>query len=183
MRNNGWPLKFKFGDLVSVEGYEGRVFYVDGFRIETYVYPDETWTDHVVELADAVTGEWLEAEDEDCRIVADASQADEYVRNIDLSTYPKPQLFIFEEGAQVWNNWNGWFDEEKRPLTARERSAKEAEERKQMRKLKAEIIDELLDEMNDYKRLYAEFGDEEYNDRVMAIEAELFKLTTKENEV
>jgi hypothetical protein len=40
-----------------------------------------------------------------------------------------------------------------------------------------EVIDDLLDEYNDYKRLYEQFGDEEYHDRMVALEAELYKLT------
>lgn len=55
-------------------------------------------------------------------------------------------------------------------LTPRERSAQEAKER-------AKKIDGLLDEYNDYKRLYKQFGDEEYKDRMVALEAELYKLT------
>jgi hypothetical protein len=40
-----------------------------------------------------------------------------------------------------------------------------------------EVIDDLLDEYNDYKRLVNEFGDEEYRARLAEIEAELIMLT------
>jgi len=40
-----------------------------------------------------------------------------------------------------------------------------------------EVIDGLLDEYNDYKRLVDEFGDEEYRARLAEIEAELIMLT------
>jgi hypothetical protein len=49
-------------------------------------------------------------------------------------------------------------------------------------KERAKKIDGLLDEYNDYKRLYKQFGDEEYRDRMVALEAELFKLTCENNE-
>jgi hypothetical protein len=39
------------------------------------------------------------------------------------------------------------------------------------------VIDDLLDEYNDYKRLVDEFGDEEYRARLAEIEAELIMLT------
>jgi hypothetical protein len=68
-----------------------------------------------------------------------------------------------------------------RVLTPRERSAQEAKERAEIRELKAEVINDLLDEYNDYKRLYEQFGDEEYQDRMVALEAELFKLTEEAN--
>jgi hypothetical protein len=61
-------------------------------------------------------------------------------------------------------------EEDKKMLTSREQSAKEAKER-------AKKIDELLDEYNDYKRLYEQFGDEEYRARLAEIEAELIMLT------
>jgi hypothetical protein len=62
------------------------------------------------------------------------------------------------------------FEAKENMLTPREKSAQEAKER-------AKKIDELLDEYNDYKRLYEQFGDEEYRDRMVALEAELYKLT------
>jgi hypothetical protein len=61
-------------------------------------------------------------------------------------------------------------EEDEKMLTPREKSAQEAKER-------AKKIDDLLDEYNDYKRLYEQFGDEEYRDRMVALEAELYKLT------
>jgi hypothetical protein len=44
------------------------------------------------------------------------------------------------------------------------------------------VIDDLLDEYNDYKRLVDEFGDEEYRARLAEIEAELIMLTGGERE-
>jgi hypothetical protein len=55
-------------------------------------------------------------------------------------------------------------------LDFRKEDAQEAKER-------AKKIDGLLDEYNDYKRLFETFGDEEYRDRMVALEAELYKLT------
>jgi hypothetical protein len=177
-----FEIEADFGDLVEVDGYPNRVFRVEGYRLITNCYPDEEYTEIVYDLVDAISGEWLEADAEDLTLLADAGQADEYLKTIDLRNYPRPQAFMFF-GIDFGNEMEAVsMAEKERPLTPREKSAKEAEERKKMRELKAEIIDELLDEMNDYKRLYAEFGDEEYNDRVIALEAELFKLTTKDNE-
>ena len=38
-------------------------------------------------------------------------------------------------------------------------------------------IDSLLDKLNDYKRLYAEFGDAEYSEQIARIHIELTELT------
>jgi hypothetical protein len=175
-----FEIEADFGDLVEVDGYPNRVFRVEGYQLITNCYPDEEYTEIVYDLVDAISGEWLEADADDLTLLADAAQADEYLRTIDLRNYPRPQAFMFfglpigEEAVSM--------AEKERPLTPREKSAKEAEERKQMRKLKAEIIDDLLDQYNDAKALYEAFGDEEYNDKAFAIKAELFKLTCEDNE-
>jgi hypothetical protein len=61
-------------------------------------------------------------------------------------------------------------------LSARELSAKEAEERKAARKAKAEEIDNLLDRRNWYAEQFAKSGNVEDNERVIAIDQELKKL-------
>jgi hypothetical protein len=172
-----FDIEAEFGDLVEVDGYPNRVFRVESYRFIVNYHPNVTFSEIVYDLSDAITDEWLEADADDLTLLADAGQADEYLKTIDLRNYPRPQMFSFsiipvtEEVASL-----------ERSLTPREKSAKEAEERKQMRKLEAEIIDDLLDQYNDAKALFEAFGDEEYNDKAFAIKAELFKLTTKDNE-
>lgn len=157
--------KFAFGDLVRVAGYYPRIFQVDGYREEHYFYPDEQWTELVYELHDIETADWLEAAGEDLTPAINVVQPKKKPIDIsdNLSKFTETGVFIMAK--------------EPRKPTARELSAREAEERKMMRKLHSEIIDDLLDELNDYRALYEKFGDEEYGDRVFALEAELKKLT------
>lgn len=69
---------------------------------------------------------------------------------------------------------------EERKLTPREESSIEAERRKQERKENEKAIDTLLDKLNDYTALVAEFGDNEhYQSKVASIMAELTELSSK----
>jgi hypothetical protein len=161
--------KFQFGDLVHVAGYEPQVFSIDGYREEHFHYPDEDWTDLVYELHDVGTGEWIEADQQDLSLVAPVDQADEY-----LAVNPAPatsaRIIIFGLEAEEVKK------PERKP-TAREISNKEAADRKKARKEKADEIDKLLDELNDYKRLVAEFDDEEHKARVEYTLLKLLELT------
>lgn len=171
----------KFGDLVSVAGYENRTFSVVGYRIEHHHYVHTNFTEVVFELTDVQTSEWMETDENDLTLICRESQASEYIARLPLtqqqqsnSTHDMEQLLdsLWEESEP-----SSVHQSEPRKLTPREVSSREAESRKQLRKIKAEIIDELLERRNDYRLLFETFGDEEYNDMVFAIDAELFKLT------
>jgi hypothetical protein len=157
--------KFAFGDFVYVNGYHPRIFQIDGYRREQYYYPDEQWTELVYEMHDIITAEWLEAEEQDLT----AAQVDKF--NVQATGRLSVNITFGEAVSMA---------KEPRKPTARELSAREAEERKLLRRLHGEVVDDLLDELNDYRALYAKFGDESYGDRVFAIEAELKKLTETE---
>jgi hypothetical protein len=66
---------------------------------------------------------------------------------------------------------------QERQPTARELSAKEAEEKKAARKAKAEEINNLLDRRNWYADQFAKSGDVEDNEKVQRIDTELAKLS------
>jgi hypothetical protein len=158
----------KFGDLVRVDGYGDRVFEVIGYRVEQYHYPDAEHTDIVFELSDAHTLEWLEADENDITLVCREAESEQYLANAPLPQ-SQAQVIVFLAADST-------VEVPQRKLTPREESSREAERRKELRKLKAEIIDDLLDRIRDYRRLYAMFGDEEFNDVVFALEAEINKL-------
>lgn len=71
--------QYNFGDLVKVNGYYPRIFQIDGRRTERWQYPDEDWTVIVYELYDVANNDWIEAEESDLTMVADAGQADDYL--------------------------------------------------------------------------------------------------------
>jgi hypothetical protein len=170
---------YEFGDIVRVNGYHPRVFEVDGRRIENWQYADEEWSVIVYELTDIGNNDFIEAEESDLTIVAEAVDAESY-----LAANPAPveqnqrimgldfdlaELFGGGEGKMAKN--------EPRKPTARELSGQEAERRKAARKEKAARIDELLDQRNWYTAALERTNNEEFGDRVAAIDAELRKLS------
>jgi hypothetical protein len=169
---------FNFGDLVRVDGYWPRVFKVDGYRREQWQYPDEEWTDVVYELHDVGNLEFIEADMADLTLVETADKAEAY-----LETNPPH----YEAPAPVKPDWMTFmFGEEEKAVskpkeprkpTAREISAKEAEERRAARKERAAEIDNLLDLRIWAADMLAKTNNEEFGDQVFAIDCELKKLT------
>ncbi|MCY8348070.1 hypothetical protein MOC74_21945 [Bacillus haynesii] len=154
-----------FGDLVAVDGYPDRIFFVDARRkVEE---EDDTGVSTYVEfdLTDAIHGEWILADANDIRLVCRSQYVDEYLDGVDYENYPGP------EGTAI--HWAEFLPE----LPSAETVAKLSEGIKkagsEMAKKKTEKIDELLDELNDYKRLEAMYGDEEYKAKQDEVKAKL----------
>lgn len=149
-------MKFNFGDLVTCEGYPDRLFTVDSWRVEQHYYPEAEWTETVYELTDVNSAEWLEADEEDLRLVAKADKAEEYLashKGGDVAVMFTTVDFRGRSGRPP----------KVAPEIERYNNARERERR----------IDELLDERNDYARLLAEFGDEEYKAKIAEIDSAL----------
>lgn len=173
---------YNFGDLVRVNGYYPRIFEVDGRRIENWQYPDEDWTDIVYEVFDVASCDYIECCEDDMTLVVEADKAEEYMEanppayEVQAPVYPDWAMDIMRtlnEGAEK-------VAKPERKLTAREISAQLAEERKIMRKKRAEQIDNLLDMRIWAADMLAKTNDEAYGDRVMAIDNELRKLVENE---
>ncbi|WP_366560648.1 hypothetical protein AB0R69_19980 (plasmid) [Bacillus pumilus] len=159
---------YKTGDLVSVEGYKGRVFYIDCAR-----YIEETSKEAVFnfieyDLYDAINGEWLEAFEADMTLVASALVAEDFLADFNLEDYPPARstvyLINYETEAEE-------MAAKEQPKTPRQLSAIEAEKRKQERKEAAERVDILLDTYNSYKASFEMTGEESLKakmDEVMA---------------
>jgi len=154
-----------FGDLVAVDGYPDRIFFVDARRkVEE---EDDTGVSTYVEfdLTDAIHGEWILAEANDIRLVCRSQFVDEYLDGVDYENYPEPEGTAF--------HWSEYLPE----LPSEEVVTKLSEGIKKawddMAKKKTKKIDELLDELNDYKRLEAMYGDEEYKAKQDEVKAKL----------
>lgn len=172
------------GDLIRIDGYGARIFQVDAWRREEYHGIDVAYTEVIYEAFDCGNDEWFEAAAEDVTFVADASQADEWLRANPAPIVPTSDWTAFGMG---FLDINGGGDEtmkakEPRKPTARELSGQEAERRKQARKERAARIDELLDARNDAKELAVFFGDKdgEYGAKVAEIDRELAELSKKD---
>jgi hypothetical protein len=172
--------EYNFGDLVRVNGYFPRLFEVDGIRTEHWQYKDESWVDTVYEVYDVLSSDWIECSEEDITLVAEADKADEYLAanppNYEAPAPAQPDWMTFINGGEETMSK----PKEPRKPTAREISAKEAEERRAARKARGEQIDNLLDIAQWNRRMLEKTNDERYGDRLFAVEAELKKLVETE---
>jgi hypothetical protein len=158
------------GDLVTVDGYDGRFFMVIGYQLIRNCLPEEEYNEVVYEVLDAVTGEFLEADGEDVEFVTDAEHAVDYLRE----NPPAPEPINYIGGV------TDMAKQEPRKPTPREISAKEAEEKNQARKALGEEIDNLLDIAQWNRTMLEKTNDERYGDQLFAVEAELKKLVETE---
>ncbi|MGF0002853.1 hypothetical protein ACQRCG_04945 [Bacillus altitudinis] len=161
---------YKTGDLVSVEGYKGRVFYIDCAR-----YIEETSKEAVFnfieyDLYDAINGEWLEAFESDMRLIADAVVAEDFLADFNLEDYPpaRSTVYLINYETEATD-----MAEKEQPKTPRQLSAIEAEKRKQERKDAAERVDILLDTYNSYKASFEMTGDESLKSKMDEVMAQL----------
>ncbi|WHM14846.1 hypothetical protein [Bacillus velezensis] len=157
--------EFTFGDIVSVAGYENRIFYVDAWR---EVKETDEWgvSEYVeFELTDAINGEFLDAFETDLRLVCRKQFAEDYLLEYDETNYPEPSGPAFQI-ADDYSFGIGYAKKEavgmakETPKTERAASSKRK-------------TDELLDEYNDNMRLYETFGDAEYKTKADAVMAKL----------
>jgi hypothetical protein len=176
--------QFNFGDLVRVNGYYPRLFEIDGIRTEHWQYKDESWVDTVYEVYDVLSSDWIECAEEDITLVAEADQAEEYLAknppDYEVPAQEKPEWMTFMFGGDETMNGFGEKAKEPRKPTAREISAKEAEERKAARKAQAAEIDNLLDIAHWNRNMLEKTNDERYGDQLFAVEAELKKIVETE---
>ncbi|MCY9220557.1 hypothetical protein MOF08_07480 [Bacillus licheniformis] len=146
-----------FGDLVAVDGYPDRIFFVGARR--DVKETDDTGVSTYVEfdLTDAIHGEWILADANDIRLVCRSPYVDEYLDGVDYENYPDPEgtTFHFAELPSV------------------DTIAKLSEGLEKAGSEMTKKIDELLDEYNDYKRLEAMYGDEEYKTKQDEAKAKL----------
>lgn len=141
---------YKTGDLISVEGYTGRVFYVDCAR-----YIEETSKEAVFnfieyDLYDAINGEWLEAFEADMTLLANALVAEDYLADFNIEDYPPARSTVY-----LIN-----YETEADDMAAKEQPImSRVQKRKQERKDAAAQTDNLLDIYNWNKAQYEKTGD------------------------
>ena len=73
---------FTFGDLVQVTGYDKDVFRIVGFRTEVWRYKNDAWEDTIYELSRITDGEWLEADESDLTLLANAQTANAILKKM-----------------------------------------------------------------------------------------------------
>jgi hypothetical protein len=183
------------GEIVEVDGYDGY-FKVDCQRVEVERDETEVFEDVYYELTNIHTGEYLSACDEDLTLVADASQADDFIANMASEkrrTIDPGSAMIYLNGywiPVVGSDLNEQIDmgainmagNNERKLTAREQSAKVAKEKKEARKKREKFIDSMLDRRYNAKVLSETFPEdkEKYERRIAKVDAVLAKVSDSE---
>ncbi|MCY9063226.1 hypothetical protein MOE67_13580 [Bacillus inaquosorum] len=161
--------KFAIGDIVAVDGYKDRIFYVDCWR-EVTQHEEYGAFDYVeYDLTDAINGEWIEADSDDLRLVCRKSASEDFLMTYDMTNYPEPTNTAqhFTEISYAKEEAVGMAKEPKEtPKTARAVSAQEVAKRKRE-------TDGLLDEYNDNMRLFEAFGDAEYKTKADGVLAKM----------
>lgn len=71
--------EYRFGDLVSVEGYPGEWFVVIGFRAEIWRYEDSAWEEIIYELSHIEDRSWLEANEEELTLIAKKEDTEQFL--------------------------------------------------------------------------------------------------------
>ncbi|WFO97896.1 hypothetical protein [Bacillus subtilis] len=161
--------KFAIGDIVAVDGYKDRIFYVDCWR-EVTQHEEYGAFDYVeYDLTDAINGEWLEADSDDLRLVCRKAASEDFLMTYDMTNYPEPTntAFHFTEINYAKEEAVRMAKEPKEtPKTARAASAQEVAKRKRE-------TDELLDKYIDLMTLYELIGDEDYKTYADAVMTKL----------
>ncbi|MEC1384444.1 hypothetical protein P9D14_13045 [Bacillus velezensis] len=160
--------EFTFGDIVSVAGYENRIFYVDAWR---EVKETDEWgvSEYVeFELTDAINGEFLDAYETDLRLVCRKQFAEDYLLEYDETNYPEPTGAAFH----FTDDYSFGIGYAKKEAVEMAKGPKETSKREQAAIAKRKT-DDLLDEYNDNMRLYETFGDAEYKTKADALMTKL----------
>ncbi|KUP31117.1 hypothetical protein AU387_15780 [Bacillus halotolerans] len=161
--------KFAIGDIVAVDGYKDRIFYVESW---SEIKRTEEWgvSEYVeFELTDVINGEFLDAFETDLKLICREQFAEDYLLDYDMTNYPEPtsteiniadifpSLPSVESVAEIGKGLK---------KVASNMAKKKAKE-------EAKQIDGLLDEYNDYMRLYATFEDAEYKTKADGVMTKL----------
>lgn len=150
---------FGIGDLVQVSGYDQDMFKVVGIHTELWRYKEDAWEEVTYELVRVSDGQWIEASEDELKIVMSQSEAEKLIQNIQL-------IHLISELTNGSNQQTLYL-----PLP------EEKKESKTLSYNQNQLIDSLLDIYNDYKFLYDWFQDEEYKDIMNFILNHLKKYT------
>ncbi len=127
-----------FGDLVHVDGYDNRPFFVDRWTEETIHEPESTYTEVWFDITCAHTGEYMMAELSDIKRICGAEAADDY-----LTYHATP---IENTNGMEVDDMYGY--EPFEPKKKRPSRNPELEKHREEERLKAQV-DKLLDDYND----------------------------------
>lgn len=142
--------RFQFGDLIQSPGYGNATLRVEGYTIEAYrSHVQENNFDEIIYDCTIIgTGELAIAEQEGAVLLADASQADDYIQaNMgDINKNATPLFIMFQDPFENESEVGDMPKKQSKP-THRDREKAEIQRRKDYRKK----IDVMLADYNRYK--------------------------------
>lgn len=168
--NNNGRIKniASFGDLVYVAGYGDRIFTVESYSYSIQYYRHEAFEEIIYDLTDVDTLEYLIAYQEDITVICKASEANEYLANMErnitdeISQSPSPGI---DGGWPAGFEYVG--DMTFKPI------GREASEtmtgNKHNHRYDRDYVDDLLTELSDKMTLLRMFdgdGDDEFKERI-----------------
>ncbi len=156
------------GDLIRVEGYADRPFFVDGWVTEKHNRPDEKWTEVWFDITCAWTGEYMMAELADIKRICGAEAADDY-----LTYHATPIENTIGMEMDDMFGYEPYEPKKKQPSRNPELDKQREEER-----IKAQV-DKLLDDYNDAMALAQVIPEDadKYREKARRIIGRLAKLT------
>ncbi|MBA2870428.1 hypothetical protein HNQ85_000686 [Anoxybacillus calidus] len=152
-------LPYFLGEMVQVRNQGSDLYKIVGVRTEIWRYQDEGWEEIIYELTRLTDGKMLEASPDELIPIAPNDHSLVFVQDI-VSLSP-----IFNDESE-WEEGMHMY-------------GKSEKEWWQAKKKYKEMVDELLDIYNDYKRLYEWFHDEEYKKVMKMTLKNLQNLVTK----
>ncbi len=157
-----------FGDLILVEGYADRPFFVDSWTVETVCLPESTYTETWFDITCAHTGEYMMAELADIKRICGAEAADDY-----LTYHATPIENTIGMEMDDMFGYEPYEPKKKQPSRNPELDKQREEER-----IKAQV-DKLLDDYNDAMALAEVIPEdaEKYREKAGRIIGRLEKLT------
>lgn len=129
------------GDIVTVKGYDNRVFTVEEFTVEYLHHADKTITPSVIyDLTCPFSYDFIIAEQTDITVVCKADKAQAYVAQIEPYTPTAPQ--DYEMPAPI-REWLGALN----PITDEDLAKSKPKPKRLSMRQKQAVVDGLLDEL------------------------------------
>jgi hypothetical protein len=152
-------LPYFLGEIVQVKNQGSDLYKIVGVRTEIWRYQEEGWEEIIYELTCLTDEKMLEVSPDELIPIAPNDQSLVFVQDIvwlspsfkDESEWEEP-MHMYRKSEKEW-----W----------------------QAKKKHKELVDELLDIYNDYKRLYEWFHDEEYKQMMEMTLKNLRNLVSK----
>lgn len=171
-KNNEIKPTAAHGDIVTVKGYQNRVFTVEEFTVEYLHHADKTITPSVIyDLTCPHSYDFIIAEQTDVTVVCKAEGADAYISQIEPYVPQAPQ--DYEMPAPI-REWLGALN----PITDEDIAESKPKPKRLSFRQKQAVVDGLLDELLTVRNVIEILGDsDEYAEKIADVKQRLKEAT------